>query len=105
MASQVLLGLAAAQGDDGVGAADGPVHAGLLEALADDGFAAGLDDAGTGEEAALAEPVVAHAGGVVLEVAEGSVDLVLLHAFEGVLAGRPDDAVDVAVVEVLQPGG
>src|SRR5260221_4429656 len=64
-----------------------------------------FDDAGADEEAALAEPVVAHAGGVVLEVAQGGVDLVFLHAFEGVLAGRGDDAVDVAVVEVLQPGG
>jgi hypothetical protein len=104
-------GLAAAQGDDGVGAVDGPVHAGLLEALADDGLAAGFDDAVAGEEAALAEPVVAHAGGTVLELAGGSVDLVFLHAFEGVLAGCPDDAVDVAAVEVLMapcpvwPGG
>jgi hypothetical protein len=48
-------GLFAAQGDDGVGAADGPVHAGLLEPLADDGLAAGLDNAGAGEQAALAD--------------------------------------------------
>ena len=48
----LAAGLGAAQGDDGVGAVDGPVHAGLLEALADDGLAAGLDDAGADEQAA-----------------------------------------------------
>jgi hypothetical protein len=81
------------------------VHAGSLEPVADDGLAACFDQAGADEQAALAEPVVAHAGGVVLEVAQGGADLVFLHAFEGVLAGGPDDAVDVAVVEVFQPGG
>jgi len=77
----------------------------LLESLADDGFAAGLDDPGADEEAALAEPVIAHAGGVVLEVAQGGVQLVLLDSGERELAGGRHDAVDVAVVEVLQPGG
>ena len=37
---------AAAQGEDGIGAVDGPVHAGALEARPDGMFAAGLDDAG-----------------------------------------------------------
>src|ERR1017187_3997819 len=32
----LAAGLCSAQADDGVGAADGPVHAGLLEPLADD---------------------------------------------------------------------
>jgi hypothetical protein len=77
----------------------------LLESLADDGFAAGLDDPGAGEQPALAEPVVAHAGGVVLEVAEGGVQLVLLDAGEGERAGGGRDAVDVAVAGVFQPGG
>jgi hypothetical protein len=40
--------------------------------------------------------VVAHAGGVVQEVAEFLVDLVLLDALEGVLADGVADAVDVA---------
>jgi hypothetical protein len=37
-ATEIMLaaGLCAAQGDDGVCAVGGPVHAGLLEALADD---------------------------------------------------------------------
>jgi hypothetical protein len=76
-------GLGASQGDDGVCACDGSVHAGLLEALADDGLAAGLDDAGAHEQAALAEPVVAHPGSVVEEVAEFPFDLGLLDAFQG----------------------
>jgi hypothetical protein len=33
------------------------VHSCLLEALADDVFAAGLDNSGADEQAALAEPV------------------------------------------------
>jgi hypothetical protein len=39
------------------------------------------------------------------EVAEFLVDLVLLGAFEGVLADGGGDAVDVAVVEVFEAGG
>jgi hypothetical protein len=98
-------GLPTAEGGDGAGAADGPVHAGLLEPLADDGLAAGPGDAGADEQAALAEPVAAHAGGVVLEVAQGGVQLVFLHAFQGKDAGGGGDAVDVAVAEVRQAGG
>src|SRR6266478_3522830 len=36
---------ATAQGDDGVGAPDGPVHSGALESLSNDRFTARLDDA------------------------------------------------------------
>ena len=49
--------------------------------------------------------MVAHAGRVVEEVAEFPLGLVFLDAFEGVLADGGLDAVDVAVVEVLQAGG
>src|ERR1039457_3626260 len=42
-------GLLAAQGDDAGGSLDGPVHAGLLGALADDRFAGCLDGTGAGE--------------------------------------------------------
>jgi hypothetical protein len=45
MGFPLLAGLGAAQGDDGVCAVDGPVHAGLLEALADDGL---TGDGGSG---------------------------------------------------------
>src|SRR3989440_3375231 len=37
----------AAKGNDGIGTANGPEHAGLFEAAADDGFAARFDHAGT----------------------------------------------------------
>src|SRR5215472_11566306 len=79
-------GLLTAQGGDGGGAVQAPVHAGEFEALADDRFAAGLNDAGAGEQAALAEPVVAHARGVVLEVAQRGVELVFLDPGQGELA-------------------
>ena len=69
------------------------------------GLAAGLDDAGADEQAAGAEPVVAHAGRVVEEVAELPLGLVFLDAFEGVFADGGLDAVDVAVVEVFEAGG
>ena len=49
--------------------------------------------------------MVAHAGRVVLEVAQGALELVFLDAFEGVGAGGPAEAIDVPVVEVLEPGG
>jgi hypothetical protein len=61
------------------------VHAGLLEALADDGLASGFDDAGADEQAALAEPVVAHAGGVVEEVAKFLLGLSFLAPWRGYL--------------------
>jgi hypothetical protein len=67
--------------------------------LSDDRFAPGFNGSGAGEQAAGAEPVVAHAGRVVLEVAECRVQLILLDADEGVRAGGLADAVDVAVVE------
>ena len=59
----------AAQGDDGIGAAHGPFHAGLFEAVSDDGVASGLDDAGAYEQALLTIFVVAHPFHVVLKVA------------------------------------
>jgi hypothetical protein len=43
--------------------------------------------------------------GVVLEVAQGGVQLVFLDPFEREDAGLPADGVDVAVVQVLQAGG
>ena len=81
------------------------LHAGQFEALADDRLAACLDDAGADEQAAGAEPLVAHAGRVVLEVAQRLVQPRFLDADEGVGAGGGADAVDVAVVQVLQAGG
>ena len=51
---------AAAEGDDGVGAGDGPAHAGALEPCADL-LASGLDDARRDAQALGAELRIAHA--------------------------------------------
>jgi hypothetical protein len=48
--------------------------------------------------------VQVRAGGVALEVAQGRVQLGLLDPFEGIDAGGAADALDVAVVEVVQAG-
>jgi hypothetical protein len=45
--SAAAAGLVAAQGEDAGGGGDVPAHAGQFEALGDDGFAAGLDGAGS----------------------------------------------------------
>jgi hypothetical protein len=67
-------------------------------------LAAGFHDSGADEQAAGAEPVVAHAGRVVLEVAQGRVQLILLDACQGIDAGGRADSVDVAAIEVLEQG-
>ena len=69
---------AAAQGEDGIGAVDGPVHAGALEARPDGMFAASLDDAGGDAQAPGPERGIAHA----LTVPDEIVD-----AFAGLVAG------------------
>jgi hypothetical protein len=55
-----------------------------------------------GQQAAGADPLVAHAGRVVLEVAQSFVQFVLLDADKGMSPGSGADAVDVAAVEVVQ---
>jgi hypothetical protein len=45
----------APQVEDNLGTGLGPEHAGLLEALTDDGFTTGLDGTGTAKEAAVVE--------------------------------------------------
>ena len=45
----------APESQDGIGAAHGPEHAGLFEALSDDGLAAGFDNTGADEQVLLAE--------------------------------------------------
>ncbi|MGO9726836.1 MAG: hypothetical protein ACLPN6_16045 [Streptosporangiaceae bacterium] len=49
--------------------------------------------------------MVAHAGRVVLEVAQGRIQLVFRDALEREDAGGLADPVDIAVVQVLQAGG
>ena len=90
----------AAQGDDGVGAGDGPAHAAVLEAGADDVLAAPLDDAGRDAQTHRPERRVVHAfavGGEVLGVLAG------LLAGAGMAAQGGDDFIDAALVEFLAP--
>jgi hypothetical protein len=93
----------ASQGGYGGGAACGPVHAGLFEACAEDGFAAGFHDAGADEHAEFSVVGVAHAVGVGLEVGDGFVDQLGLRAGQVVEAGSAGDRVDVAVVQLVEP--
>jgi len=58
----------AAKREDGVGAFHGPEHAGLFQAMADDGFAASFNDAGANEQMLLTERGIVHAGGIGGEV-------------------------------------
>ena len=52
--------MAAAESQDGVGAADGPEHAGLFEALADHGFASSFDYAKSDKQMLVAKLGIAH---------------------------------------------
>src|ERR1700758_122625 len=58
----------AAQGDDSVGAIDGPVHACAFEAGADHHFASSLEDAGGGTQTLGMKLRVAHASTIVENV-------------------------------------
>src|SRR6516165_3905661 len=60
--------LAAAQGDDGVCAIHGPVHASPLQAGADRHLAVSLENAGGGTETLGAEFRVTHASAIVEDV-------------------------------------
>jgi len=80
-------GFLAAQRDYAGGSVGVPAHPGLFEALADDGFAAGFDGAGSDEVAELAEVRVTHPVGVGLEVAERLIHRVGRRVGEGEGAG------------------
>ena len=101
--------MVAAQGGYGRRAGCGPVHAGAFESGAEDGFAAGFDDAGADEHAEFAVVGVAHAVGVGFEVGHGLVDRFGFRAGQVVAAGSGGDRFDVAVVQlgepVSEPGG
>src|ERR1035437_6651641 len=58
----------AAQGDDGVCAVDGPVHAGAFEAGPDPHLASSLEDAGGGAQTLGVKLWVAHASAIVKDV-------------------------------------
>src|SRR5258708_12748499 len=92
--------MAAAEGDDGVGTADGPEHAGLFEAAANDGLTPGFDNAGTDEKVLTTKLGITHAVGVFLKV------IGLLKDFFGDFGrGRtqrtkePDQLLDLALIE------
>ena len=61
---EAVVEVPAAQGDDGVGAVDGSEHAGLFEAGADYGFAAGFNPTRADEQMLAAELWVAHTLGI-----------------------------------------
>ena len=88
------------ESEDGVGTADGPEHAGLFEAGADDGFAASLHDPRADEQVLAAELGVAHARGVGLKVVGFGVNLFSQAGIEGSqLAQRENQFLDLAFVQ------
>ena len=89
---------AAAQGEDGIGAVYGPVHAGALEACPDGMFAAGFDDAGGDAQAPGPERGIAHALTVADEIVDAFAGLV---AGWGVLCEGGDDGADAAGIEFI----
>ena len=92
----------ASQGDDGVGAANGPVHAGVLEALSDDGATAGFDNAGADEESTGSKVGVPHARGIDLEVANLFAKLFGSERIGGVNAVEGSNKIlDESLVELL----
>ena len=70
--------LAGAQGDDGVGPGDAPVHAGTFAPCSDHHLAAGLNDSGRGTEPGSPEHWVAHASAVALDVVDALARFVIL---------------------------
>src|SRR5207247_10755991 len=58
----------AAQGDDGIGPLDGPVHASPLEACSDHHFASRFEDAGGGTQTLSVKLRVAHASAIAEDI-------------------------------------
>ena len=84
----------ATQGEDGVGAVDGPVHAAAFEATADDVLARALDDAGGDAHAHGAKLRVLHAEAVVVDVVGAPAGVV---AGWGMAAQGGEDVVEAAL--------
>ena len=80
-----------AQRNDGVGATDRPVHAGSLEPLAHDGFAACLHDSRTHKHSPFAEVGITHALSVVSKVVHFPLQIGLLG---GVFGPRSTEGAD-----------
>ena len=64
---ELAIEMAAAEGDNSVGPAHSPEHAGLLEPGADYGLASGFDDARAEKQVLAAKLGVAHALGISLK--------------------------------------
>ena len=88
----------AAQGQDGVGAVDGPVHAAALEAAAADVPAAALDDAGGDAQPHGAERGIAHPPAVARDVVGALAGLL---EGCGMAAQSAEDVTDSAAVEFV----
>ncbi len=67
----------ATQGDNGIGATNGPLHARLFEPETDDGFAAGFHHPRSHEQPLPAEICVTHALSVVLKIVPFPINLPL----------------------------
>ena len=100
-----VAGVQAAQGEDAVGAGEGPSHPGQFAALRDDGFASRFHGAGSYEHSELAEVGVTHPVSVVLEVAQGGLEVAGFLAGQGEGTGGSADRLDVAVIQLSQAGG
>src|SRR5438067_12213487 len=85
----------AAQGDDGIGPLDGPVHASPLEACSDHHFASRFEDAGGGTQTLSVKLRVAHASAIAEDIQR---TLCRLGRGIGVGSERVDVGADVAVI-------
>ena len=87
-----------------MGAANGPEHAGLLEALTDDRAATGLDHTGSDEKSPTAEQGVLHLPLVFLEIPElFDGFLALASSFWKPRVDRSGESVDIAEIEPRKP--
>src|SRR5947209_5458179 len=88
------------ESEDGVGTFHRPERAGLFEAMTDDSFAAGFDDARADEQVLLAELGVVHASGVGGKIVGFVADLLRQVGIGGVHGmKRGDEFRDVAFIE------
>lgn len=94
----------ASKGEDGVSALDRPEHARVFEALCDEGFAGGFDDARADEQALVSEVCVTHGVGVVKKVVQFGKDLLAaLRISWGAFANSCHQGFDSALVEQFEP--
>jgi hypothetical protein len=90
--------LAAKKGDNGVGSAQGPMHAGAFEASADGHLAASFDHAGGDAQTLGVELRVAHAEAVGLGVVQSPAGV---FTGRGMAADRGQQSAEAAPVEFL----